>query len=235
MIRMYDPKETLRLFLGADPQWISDELSALRENADSIDGYLTEYRSIPVNARTPKEDAKALHYRLLQSHIFASSPGLHQDEVLYFVCLVASQVAEDAVMVEHQSARTLNAIMDQIEDIRRGEGMDDDEVWPLGDGPNDYRRLSKDYDALAEKIHETVFLHVLQLYGFTEYAELFENERMEYEVRYEAGRRFVLPPPKCTQESKRWSEKVLTDGYGPAAVARLDQRLQAIRLFKSEH
>lgn len=230
---MCDAREVLKLILGADPQSVADELATVHEESASIERFLAQYRSKPANARTPQEKAKFLHYRLLQSHVYASSPTLHEDQVLYFVCLQAYQVAEDAVMVTAQTPGTLRGLQDQIEVVRKRERMGEDEDWPPGSGPEDYQRLVKDSDRLGEKILETVFLWLLQRYGFTEYGELFENQRMEYEVRYEAGRRFVLPAEKCTEESKRCKERYLVEDFGPAAIARLDQRLQSIEMFRS--
>jgi hypothetical protein len=67
--------------------------------------------------------------------------------------------------------------------------------------------LNDEFEQLLERIYDTVFLSVLRRYHLEYYADLFERDRVEFEMQREIGRRAIMPVRDNTEAVK------LTDDY----------------------
>ena len=75
-----------------------------------------------------------------------------------------------------------------MEAIRKREGLDDDEYWPIGEGPEDLEELEQQYSGVLDrKLEET-----LREYGLDDIADLYHMDREAYDARREQGRRLAF-------------------------------------------
>ena len=75
-----------------------------------------------------------------------------------------------------------------IDAIREREGLDDDEDWRVGEGPEDWEQLQKQYSGVLDRKFE----ETLREYGLDDIADLYNMDREAYEAQREAGRRMAL-------------------------------------------
>ena len=75
-----------------------------------------------------------------------------------------------------------------LDAIREREGPDDDEDWRIGDGPEDWEQLQKQYSGVLDRKFE----ETLREYGLDDIADLYNMDREAYEAQREAGRRMAL-------------------------------------------
>ena len=62
------------------------------------------------------------------------------------------------------------------------------EFWAIGEGPEDWEKLSNQYS----QVLGTKFEEVLREYRFDDIADLYRDDRESYDARREQGRRFVF-------------------------------------------
>lgn len=80
--------------------------------------------------------------------------------------------------------------------IRRREGLDDDEYWQIGQGPEDWEELNEQYS----QVLDVKFEEALREYGLNEVADLYDKDREKYDQCREQGRRRVFEGiPKLEQ------------------------------------
>ena len=82
----------------------------------------------------------------------------------------------------------LGDISARIDAIRKREGLDEDEDWFIGQGPEDWKELNEQYSqVLNAKFEET-----LREYGLVDMANLYRQDRKAYDACREEGRRLVF-------------------------------------------
>lgn len=77
----------------------------------------------------------------------------------------------------------------KIDAIKRREGLDDDDAWPTGKGPADYRAL----DAASTARYDQLVVDQMRLMGEADMAALYVQDRDEFDRRVEAGRVVIHP------------------------------------------
>ncbi len=82
----------------------------------------------------------------------------------------------------------LASINAQIDEIRLREGLDEDEDWGIGEGPEDWKELNGQY----EQILDMKFEETLREFGFNDIADLYHDDRGTYDLRREEGRRLAF-------------------------------------------
>ena len=82
----------------------------------------------------------------------------------------------------------LAGIATRMEAIRQREGLNPDEYWAIGKGPEDWQKLENQYS----QILDATFEKVLREYDFDDIADLYRDDRESYDSRREQGRRFVV-------------------------------------------
>jgi hypothetical protein len=95
------------------------------------------------------------------------------------------------VSVAHEQGR-LAELSRRMEDIRKSEGLQDDEFWPIGKGREDYQELSKESEELYKKVRDTVFTTVLRRYRLEDIADLYENDRARFDELSERARNGIF-------------------------------------------
>jgi hypothetical protein len=119
----------------------------------------------------------------------------------------------------------LAELQDRMEKISRREGLSWDEYWPPGEGPADYEEARKQYDELGAQVSDTFFTSLLRRYHFYEFATLFEEDRMRFEVMHYVGERLCRKDLGIGLRKHRL--KTLVEDHGPPAKELLGQMLKA--------
>ena len=125
----------------------------------------------------------------------------------------------------------INARMDAI---RRREGLDDDEYWPIGQGPADWENLEEKYS----QVLDTKFEETLREYKLNDMAELYLQDREAYDALREKGRRLLskdfseLEQVRAVQQQFEAEAKICAEGgaYHAAAVM-IGSAIEAALLF----
>ena len=116
----------------------------------------------------------------------------------------------------------LDDINARMNAIRKREGLDDDEDWPIGQVPEDWEDLEEKYSQVLDaKFEET-----LREYGLVDMANLYSQDRETYDARREEGRRLAfadvseLEKVQAVQQQFEAEAKICAEGgtYHAAAV-----------------
>ena len=123
----------------------------------------------------------------------------------------------------------INARMDAI---CKREGLDDDEYWPIGQGPEDWEELNEQYSQILDaKFEET-----LREYGLVDMADLYRQNRETYDAHREEGRRLVfeaeLEQVQTVQKQFETEAEICAEGGAyHAAAAMIGSAIEAALLF----
>ncbi len=82
----------------------------------------------------------------------------------------------------------LEVIVEKMDTIRQREGLNDDQFWPIGQGPEDWEDLEHQYT----EVLEARFEEALREFGFDNIADLYHTDRKSYDARREMGRRLLI-------------------------------------------
>jgi hypothetical protein len=112
------------------------------------------------------------------------SRRISTQEYVFFAGSPVEGLSESRVLNDPE----LKSIIEAIEQVQKQHGLSDDEYWPLGGGPEEYRRLSDSFDDVCERR----LLGALQEFGLNDLAELKEHHPDEFDRLRERGRRSVF-------------------------------------------
>ena len=200
--------------------------------------------------------ARAFHHIIEPQMANASGPNLSEVEAETRVWLDTVDLAEAAGEL-HPSCRfllrahavesvhyrrcldglydfELGDISARIDAIRKREGLDEDEYWPIGQGPEDWEELSEQYSQVLDaKFEET-----LREYGLVDMANLYRQDRKAYDLRREEGRRLVfedvseLEQVQTVQKQFETEAEICAEGGAyHAAAAMIGSAFEAALLF----
>lgn len=186
-----DPAAVLRILLAIPQRAINqDLLEAEKDLIRLVDGTFSSHLRNRKN-RDPEVSAEHYHKQMIRGKALQSMDTLHEDHKFIFAVMPAEEIAEEAVSVAHQRGR-LAELGRRMEEIQIREGLQDDEFWPIGEGPEDYQALSEESEGLYESVHASVFTTILRRYRLKHIADLFENDRASFDARANRGRKAVF-------------------------------------------
>jgi hypothetical protein len=222
------PAETVDLFFHLQQERIDEDLAAASGRLDAIGRDLDAFSRLPREEKTPERAAVWYHNQMLRARAVQLLPGTNEDTALYLIAWAAAQICQEAADAAPDTGRFLE-LSEQIKEIQEREGLGPDEYWKIGDGPEDYQAASDEHDALMAELDEVILLKVLRRYRFDAFADLYESDRMTYEVMKEAGRRLVLGPPSDdrNRDMNAIFDDELLSQYGPKALDLLQERLRS--------
>lgn len=129
----------------------------------------------------------------------------------------------------------LREISEKIGGVSKAHGLSEDQYWPVGEGPQEYRDLNKQYDQAIENR----FIETLIEFGLTNLAELVRTNPREFERRRERGRRYFFESENIvhaiTDVVVRYeveASRVATSGSYSAAVTLLGAALEGILVLR---
>jgi len=188
--------KVLSVFFEKSQEQIDREIERRQRLSESMDRVSQGFKS-------PKAMALSLHEQMLDGAKIgkiAKMAGVKADLALVASILPAQELGEMACEVACHSGQ-LAAFHSELGDINQSHGLGDDDVWVKGQAPSKYQEICDLSDQLLECIFQTVFLRVLEMYRLDWIADLFENHRAKFEMRYEVGCRLlnsnINPHTRC--------------------------------------
>jgi hypothetical protein len=119
----------------------------------------------------------------------------HADAGFYLVSwqidAIVSQIAEES----------LHALDERLTAVKRKYGLEEDDFWPLGQTPEEYESLRREFQENWDKI----FVAKLQEFGEEEMARQYHSDPEGFQKRSEAGREFFHGPQDADDtEAPAW-------------------------------
>jgi len=122
------------------------------------------------------------------------------DTGFFYVVAALMQIADDLDVDPEEDDPALKAIGEKLRAAEVAHGLAEDEYWPLGEAPDDVEQLRAEWEAAHDRRTAAVF----RAHGEGDMADLFLNDRLAFDRRYERGRRAILGPlPADMEDSLR--------------------------------
>jgi len=113
------------------------------------------------------------------------------DDGFFFVAFALLEIAESPDYHPEKDDPALRAIGDKIRAAEAAHGLAEDEFWMAGEAPDDVEALRAEWDAAFDRRTATVF----RSHGEDDMADLFLNDRLTFDRRYDRGRQSFFGPP----------------------------------------
>jgi len=204
-----------------------DLKGAQEEDILTLVTQISSLNGIPVEACTPETDARLAHLLMVQAHKLCQGDKLPPEIKTFYAAISADRIASEAVTVAMDKGE-LAELSASIDAVRRREGLTGDEEWRLGEGPADYRQLEAKAGRVIDRITDTIFAYMLRRYRLEEHAELFERDRVAFEIQREVGHRVLYGTG-----AERLMDKYFRETYGAAALRRVKLRTKQLRAEKA--
>jgi hypothetical protein len=219
----------LEVLFDIERDAINRDLRRAEEDIPAIANEISSLFALPLTARTPKTDARLAHLLLVQAHEFCRGEAIAPELKTFHAAFAAGHVVQDAEMVAADKG-TCAELSSRMDAIRRREGLADDEFWVKQDeGPQDYRELNDEFGRVLEGVEDTIFAFVLRRYHMNEVADLFERNRVAFEIQREVGRRVISPPRRDTEDIEKQMDEYFRGEYGADALQRVQSRANELR------
>lgn len=222
-----DPEKMLEIFFAIKPAEIEHDLRGVEINSDAFRLELAELHEINFDVRTPEIEARIAHLTMILAYALCSQSNVLPEVKTLYAAMGAGQVMQDAEFQAYTKGR-LNEIAQRMEDIRKRDGLLDEEIWHHNTPPEDYIALDKEHDELSESITDTIFVYTLQQYRLKDQAELFENDRRTFEINREVGRRLLLSD-KEPEGVEELMDRSIRMNYGEETLNKIRSRIQQIK------
>ena len=118
----------------------------------------------------------------------AESAGVLDSSYRFFLRTYAVESVHEQRIIERVYETDLADINVRMNAIQKREGLDDHEFWPIGEGPEDWEKLSDEYSqVLDEKFEEA-----LREFNLNSMADTYRTNREGYDEIREQGRRATI-------------------------------------------
>jgi hypothetical protein len=211
-----DTSTTLRLFFDIEPATIARDLERVRRNPCGIASELASVRVQSRNASNPEHDARRKHLFMIQACGLCCRDDISPEVRTFFASFGAGDIAQAAEMIaafKYASAE---------------DGAVDGEKHP-GERPKDDREIGDKYEKILERVADTVLVTVLRRYHLEDLADLFESDRVAFEINREIGRRICMPATKEFGDAAELMDGYFRDQYGDEAMAKVLARVAEIQ------
>jgi hypothetical protein len=180
---------------------IDTKLKSVAENLDELPAWYAVWQLL--TPESSDEDRLAVYRAIRDDECLPTEAGFYL--VAYETDVVVSLEAETA----------LAHLEDRLTAIQQAHGVAEDELWPPGETPTEFKAARLAYDDAWDQL----FLDRLQADGEHELAELFRTDRIEFDRRQEAGRQFFFGKrPMDDVEIEVWLD-VLVDEVSACITA----------------
>ena len=124
----------------------------------------------------------------LQTHKDINQGAMESDLIFYGLAFGLEKIADHRIF-HLQSDETLSILSDEIEEIKKREGLDEDEFYARGDpdSPEDYQALNIEFQYRIDEIRA----EVMQEFEEDEMADLFIDKNKEFIRKFHNGWRIL--------------------------------------------
>lgn len=218
----------LAIFLSIDPKVIARDLQEAKEQLRRVVDTISSLRAVHYKSRTPEIEAKISHFMMIQAHELANMPHVESEFKTFYASFGAGEVVQNAEEAAFNKGK-LAELSRKMEEIRKREGLADEEYWYRHQGPADYQALEMESDDIAEKVTETIFVHVLRRYSLGEQADLYEKNRVQYEILRETGSRVLMGKTDLPHDVQVMMDTYIAKQYGKPALEVIRKRSEELR------
>lgn len=102
----------------------------------------------------------------------------------FFLQVYAAETVHERRILDGLYNSELEEVTDRMDAIRQKEGLDNDEFWPIGEGPEGWDELEVEYS----QVLDTKFEDILREFSLDGIANLHQADRKTYDARREEGR-----------------------------------------------
>jgi len=184
-----DPAAVLRLLFAIAKSQIDRDVA---EGEKDFQRLMEDSDADQLEGDKNLEDMARYHHKqMVRAKVTQSRKHLRDEFKLYFAAMAAHGIAEEAVSVADEQGR-LAELGHRMDEIQEREGLQDDQFWPVGEGPEDYQQLCSETEELFARVYDTVFTTMLRRYHLDEIADLYENNREQFEEQWERGRKLIF-------------------------------------------
>jgi hypothetical protein len=169
---------------------------------------------------------------MIQAHELCRTETVAPEVQIYYAGFGAGHIAQAPKRVAAVKD-TCAELLRKIEVIRLREGLAADEFWVTQDeGPQGFRDRDEQFGRVLKRVADTIFVFALHRYYLKDQADLFERDRVAFEIQREIGLRVIMPVKTfaagirgiATVEMIAETEKMMDESfkrlYGTAAVRR---------------
>jgi hypothetical protein len=222
-----DSTETLDILFGMEQAAIDRDLVVVEDKIRRVGAELSSLSAIPLDAKTSETNARLLHLLMVQAHELCRHEAVASEIKTFYAAFGAGHVAQEVESVA-TSKDTLAELSSRMDTIRVREGLAEDEFWAFKhEGPPDYQELSAEFGRILERVTDTVFLFALRRYRLGDVADLFETDRVLFEIQREVGRRVIFP--SLDDNTEKLMEDYFRREYGERAIERVRLRTGELR------
>ncbi|HUR45600.1 MAG TPA: hypothetical protein VMZ27_06920 [Candidatus Saccharimonadales bacterium] len=207
--------EVLRCFLAIPENQIAQDLASALGNEKKLTREYGKLTKFICDEPTVPQQVQYSHIDLLLAHVFSQNPDVPVEAAIFRASWALISISNTCCTVTAEQGK-LKEFQDRLDEIVKREGLDPDHSWERGEGPADYWSTLDEYYKLSEQVHDVFIAHVMRRYGFREFADLFDDHRMQYDVMKYIGERLMRPAMETWLKKCRM-EKLVKD-HGPAAM-----------------
>lgn len=223
-----DPSKTLSILFGLEKSTIDQDIRAAEIDLVGVANEISSLVGVPFDAKTPEIEARLAHLLMVQAYALCQRDGVPPEVKTFYAAFGAGGIVQDAESAAADKD-TLARLSSEMEVIRRREGLSEDEFWMRNEGPADYEKLEDQYGQVLEKIEDTVFTFALRRYHLDEQANLFEQDRLTFEMHREIGRRVIFHPREDAASIEKLLDDYFLKEYGADALRRVELRVNELR------
>lgn len=103
----------------------------------------------------------------------------------YAVSHAIIMIAEDRIFGRGGTNPSLDALSEKMQAIEREHGLSKDEYWPKGQGPEEYNRLSDEFDRTSDAIIAATF----DEFGESELGAMYRHDHERFDQLTNDGRK----------------------------------------------
>jgi len=223
-----NPTAVLGILFRIPDEVIEKDLVRARHNIEAISKELAAILAVNRKERTHEAEAQIHHLTMIQACELGRLPDIAPEYKVFYGASGAGYVTQDAEMAAHSKGR-LAELSQCMAEIQEREGLLEDEVWSSGDGPEDYEQLEEEYSKIAASIEDTIFLHALRRYRMPDLADLYEENRQEFEIQREIGRRLIFGSESGEVDMEEFMDQSIKKRFGDEALARVRHRVSDLQ------
>jgi len=217
-----NPAETLKALFAIEQSAIDRDLRKAEGRLLEIVTEISALLALPT--KTSETDARVAHLWMIQAHELCRLDKFATELKTFHAAFGASQIAQDAsgIAADKDTCAEISARMKLI---CQREGLPEGEFWVMrSEGPKDYQDLNAEFEQILRSVEDTVFTFLLRRYDLNNYAELFEQDRVSFEIQREIGRRISMPVQEEAIDIEALMDDYFLKQYGADALAHVQSR-----------
>jgi hypothetical protein len=177
--------------------------------------------------RTAADEARTAHLTMVQAYALCQTKTTLPDFQVFYASFGAGNIMQMAEAVAFNQGK-LAELGRQMSEIRRREGLAEDEYWLRERSPLNHQKLEAEADAIGDRIVDTVMISVLNRYRLHKLAEIYENDRRQWDLLREVGARAVMGDDDNT-DAERLMDAHQAKEYGDDFVTEVHKRASQVK------